>query len=126
MNGMGRPNCFRTDNGGKLISRDYSDYCDPAGIRREYTAPGKPQQNAVVESAIWRAMKGGHAARLEIGRLFPTLTSAKSRSSAQMATVCGSRLPCGLPTVSTAPRPRLSPDAGHRTRFSSGDCRICR
>ena len=47
MNGMGRPNCFRTDNGGEFISRDYVDYCDSAGIRREYTDPGKPQQNAV-------------------------------------------------------------------------------
>ena len=68
-NGMGKPNCFRTDNGAEFISRDYVDCCDSAGIRREYTAPGKPQQNAVVESVIWRAMKGGHAARLEIGRL---------------------------------------------------------
>ena len=42
----------------------------PLEIRREYTAPGKPQQNAVVESAIWRAMKGGHAARRKIRRVF--------------------------------------------------------
>ena len=77
MNGMGRPNCFRTDNGGEFISRDYVDYCDSAGIRREYTAPGKPQQNAIVKSAIWRAMKGGHAARLEIGRLFPDVDLGK-------------------------------------------------
>ena len=69
MNGMGRPNGFRTDNGGEVISRDYVDYCDSPGIRREYTAPGKPQQNTIVESAVWRAMKGGHAARFEIGRL---------------------------------------------------------
>ena len=66
MNGMGRPNCFRTDNGEEFISRDYVDHCDSVRIRREYTAPEKPQQEAVVESAIWRAMKGGHAARLEI------------------------------------------------------------
>ena len=77
MNEMGRPNCFRTDNAGEFISRDFVDYCDSAGIRREYTAPGKPQQNAVVESAIWRAMKGGHAARLEIGRLFPDVDLGK-------------------------------------------------
>ena len=70
MNNMERPHCFRTDNGGEFISRDYVEFCDSAGIRREYTAPGKPQQNAVVESAIWRAMKGGHAARREIRRMF--------------------------------------------------------
>ena len=45
-------------------------FCDSAGIRREYTVPGKPQQTAVVESAIWRAMKGGHATRREIRRIF--------------------------------------------------------
>ena len=77
MNGMGRPNCFRTDNGGESISRDYVDYCDSVWVHHECTAPGKPHQNAVVESAIWRAMKGGHAARLEIGRLFPDVDLGK-------------------------------------------------
>ena len=71
MNNMERPHCFRTDNGGEFTRRDYVDFCDSAGICREYTAPGKPQQNAVVESAIWRAMKGGHAARRETRRMFP-------------------------------------------------------
>ena len=71
MNHMGLPRCFRTDNGGEFTGRSYVDFCDSAGIRREHTAPGKPQQNAVVESAIWRAMKGGHVARREIQRLFP-------------------------------------------------------
>ena len=71
MNNMGRPHCFRTDNGGDITSRDYVEFCDSAGIRRGYTAPGKPQQTAVVESEIWRAMKGGHAVRQEIRRMFP-------------------------------------------------------
>ena len=53
---------FRTDNGGEFTSRSYNDFCDSPRIRRDYTAPGKPQQNAVVESALWRAIKGGHAA----------------------------------------------------------------
>ena len=77
MNDMGMPRCFRTDNGGEFTSRSYNNFCDSAGIRREYTAPGKPQQNAVVESAIWRAMKGGYAARRELRRLFPDVDSAK-------------------------------------------------
>ena len=77
MNDMGTPRCFRTDNGGKFTSRSYTDFCDSAGIRREYTAPGKSQQNAVVESAIWRAMKGGHAARREVRCVFPDVDLAK-------------------------------------------------
>ena len=71
MNGMGTPRCFRTDNGGEFTSRIYTDFCDSAGIRHEYTATGKTQQNEVVEIAIWRAMKGRHVARREVRRLFP-------------------------------------------------------
>ena len=71
MNNTGRPHCFRTDNGGEFTSRAYVEFCDSAGIRREYTAPDIPQQNGVVESTIWRVMKGGHAARREIWRMVP-------------------------------------------------------
>ena len=53
MNYMGRRHCFHTDNGGEFTSRDYVEFCDSAGTCRDYTAPGKPQHNAVVESAIW-------------------------------------------------------------------------
>ncbi|CAB1100370.1 unnamed protein product [Ectocarpus sp. CCAP 1310/34] len=66
MNGMGTPGCFRMDNGGEFTGSAFTSFCDAAGIRREYTAPDTPKQNAVVESAIWRAMKGGHAARRHI------------------------------------------------------------
>ncbi|CAB1098868.1 unnamed protein product [Ectocarpus sp. CCAP 1310/34] len=62
MNGMGTPGCFRMDNGGEFNGSAFISFCDAASIRREYTAPDTPKQNAVVESAIWRAMKGAHAA----------------------------------------------------------------
>ena len=68
---MGRSLFFRTDNGGEFADRSFIELCGAAGIRRECTAPGKPQQNAVVLNAIWRAMKSGHAARREIRRLLP-------------------------------------------------------
>ena len=71
MNNQGRPLFFRTDNGGEFTDWSYVNFCDSAGIHREYTAPGKPQQNALVDSTIWRAMKGGHAVRREIRRLCP-------------------------------------------------------
>ena len=77
MNGMGRPNCFRTDNGGEFISRDYVDYCDSAGIRREYRDPGSRSRTRFVESVVWRAMKGSHAGHLEIGRRFPDVDLGK-------------------------------------------------
>ena len=91
INNMGRPHCLRTDNGGESTSRDYVEFCDSAEIRREYTAPGKPQQNAVVECAIWRAMKGGHAARRVIRRIFPGVRPTT-------VTVCGWRRFFGLLT----------------------------
>ena len=71
MNNMGRPQCFRTDNGGEFSSRDYVEFSDSTRICREYTAPGRPQQNAVFKSAILRAIEGGHAARREIRLMFP-------------------------------------------------------
>lgn len=74
---MGRPNCVGTDNGGGFITCDCVDCCDSTGILRECTASGKRQQNSVVENEIWRAMKGDHAARRKIRRLFPVVESPK-------------------------------------------------
>ncbi|CAB1112502.1 unnamed protein product [Ectocarpus sp. CCAP 1310/34] len=73
MSGTGVPRSFRMDNGGEFIGRDFIAFCDNAGIRRTYTAPGTPQQNGPAESAIWRVNKAGHAARLEAPRLFPKI-----------------------------------------------------
>jgi hypothetical protein len=39
----------RSDRGGDFSSRDFKDFCDKHGIEREYTIPGTPQQNGVVE-----------------------------------------------------------------------------
>lgn len=69
MNGMGTLGSFRTDNGGEFTGKAFIEFCDAAGIRREYTAPDTPKQNGVAESAIWRAFKGGHAARRHIASL---------------------------------------------------------
>ena len=46
-------------------------YCNSLQIRRELTAPYTPQQNGPVESGLSRAIKVGHAARIEVNRLFP-------------------------------------------------------
>lgn len=51
-NDMGRPHSFLTADGGELTSRSHVDYCDSAGTGREYTAPGKSQQNTVVDSVL--------------------------------------------------------------------------
>jgi transposase InsO family protein len=38
-----------SDWGGEFLSRDFKELCDRHGIKREYTIPGIPQQNGVVE-----------------------------------------------------------------------------
>ena len=69
---VGAPQCLRMDNAGENTSHRFAS-CDARGIRREYNAPHTGQQNAPVESSIWRVLKGAHAARLDIPRLFPSL-----------------------------------------------------
>jgi transposase InsO family protein len=40
---------IRSDRGGEFMSSDFKEFCDKNGIKREYTIPGTPQQNGVVE-----------------------------------------------------------------------------
>ena len=68
---MGLPRAFRTDNGTEYTNSDFVKYCNRLQIRRELTAPYTPQKNGPVESGLSRALKAGHAARLEVNNLFP-------------------------------------------------------
>ena len=68
---MGVPPAFRTDNGAEYTNSAFVEYCNSLQIRRELTAPYTPQQNGPVESRLSRAIKAGHAARIEVNRLFP-------------------------------------------------------
>ena len=68
---MGVPRAFRTDNGTEYTNSSFVEYCNGLQIRRELTAPYTPQQNGPVESGLLRAIKAGHAARIEVNRLFP-------------------------------------------------------
>ena len=68
---MGVPPAFRTDNGADYTNSTFVDYCNVLQIRRELTAPYTPQQNGPVESGLSRVIKAGHAARLEVNKIFP-------------------------------------------------------
>ena len=69
---MGVSPAFRTDNGAEYTNSAFVEYCNSLQIRRELTAPYTPQQNGPVESTgLSRAIKAGHAARIEVNRLFP-------------------------------------------------------
>ena len=68
---MGVPRAFRTDNDAKYTNSAFVEYCNSLQILRELTAPYAPQQNGPVESGLSQAIKAGHAARIEVNRLFP-------------------------------------------------------
>ena len=68
---MGVHRAFRTDNGAELTNSAFVEYCNSLQIRRELTAPYTPQQNGPVESGLYRAIKAGHAVRIEMNRRFP-------------------------------------------------------
>ena len=63
---MGVPRAFRSNNGAEYTNHLFVEYCNNLRIRGGLTAPYTPQQNGPVESALWRAFKAGHAARLGI------------------------------------------------------------
>ena len=67
---MGVPRAFRADNGAENTNSTFVDFCNSLGIRRELTTPYTLQQNSPVESGLSRAIKVGHAARVEVNKLF--------------------------------------------------------
>ena len=65
------PQAFRTDDGAEHTNSTFVDYCNGLRIRRKLTAPYTPQKNGSVESGFPKAIKTGHATRLEVNKLFP-------------------------------------------------------
>jgi transposase InsO family protein len=44
-----RIKCLRYDNGGEFTSKEFMDYCNSHGIKRQFFVARTPQQNGVVE-----------------------------------------------------------------------------
>ena len=65
---MGVPRAFRTDNGAEYINSTFVDNYNGLGIHRSRKAQ---LQNGPVKGGLSRAIKVGHAARLEVNKLFP-------------------------------------------------------
>ncbi|CAB1102832.1 unnamed protein product [Ectocarpus sp. CCAP 1310/34] len=66
---LGRIECYRIDNGTEWTRGEFRRFRDDNGIGVEFTPPGVPQYNGVVQSAIWRIMKAGMAARRSAARV---------------------------------------------------------
>ena len=135
MNAMGRPHCFRTDNGGEFTSHRYVDYCDSVGILLLRLGRDPSQIHGSGQAATKRGRRECDLAlddglpcgtSRDSATFSRTSTSPASPTSAPTATVFGWRLPSGLLTVSTAPLPRQTPGGSRRTRCSSRDGRRCR
>jgi transposase InsO family protein len=41
--------CLRSDNGGEFTSKEFMDYCNNHGIKRQFSIARTPQYNGVVE-----------------------------------------------------------------------------
>jgi transposase InsO family protein len=55
-----RIKCLRSDNGGEFTSKEFMDYCNNHGIKRQFSISRTPQ-NGVVESQSL-----GHLNRMEL------------------------------------------------------------
>ena len=82
---MGVPRALRTDNGTEYLNGMFVDFCNGLGTRREFTAPYTLQHNGPVESAISRAFKAGHAARLGVSQLYPDIRLEEIRGCTDAA-----------------------------------------
>ena len=124
---MGVPRAFRTDSGTEYTNSAFVEYCNSLQIRRELTALYTPQQNGPVESGLSRAIKAGHAACIEVNKLFSGVTwNASKEFGTQTARVYGWSLSYGLRKGSTAPRPRRTAACSPRMRYFTGAARRCR
>jgi transposase InsO family protein len=41
--------CLRSENGGEFTSKEFIQFCENHGIKRNFSSPTTPQQNGVVE-----------------------------------------------------------------------------
>ena len=73
----GKPGMIVSDNGTELTSNAVLEYCGEAGIEWHYTTPGKPTQNAFVES-----FNGRMRDELPGETLFTSLAHAREKIAA--------------------------------------------
>ena len=70
---MGIPNAGRTDSRAEYTNSTFVDQCNDIEIRHVLTAPYTLQQNDPVRRGLSTALKVGHAAQIELNKLFPDI-----------------------------------------------------
>ena len=80
----GRPGMIVSDNGTELTSNAVLEWCGEARIEWHYTAPGKPTQNAFVESLSYARLRLNGRMRDELPgeTLFTSLAHAREKIAA--------------------------------------------
>ena len=81
----GSSTSFLECNGAEYANHSFVKYCNNLEIQRELTAPYTPQQNGPVKSALWRAYKAGHAARLGISDVYTDIRLEEFKGSTDAA-----------------------------------------
>ena len=74
----GKPRMVVSDNGSELTSNAILEWADQSRVEWHYIAPGKPMQNAFIESFSYRRPRGCKRFRQRFG----------DRSGAFMYTAC--------------------------------------
>ena len=82
---MGIPRAFQSDNGAEYTNYLFMEFCNNLGILRELRALYTSQQNHPVESALWRAYKAGHVARLGVSNIYLDIRLEEVKGSTDAA-----------------------------------------
>ena len=150
--GRGIPVAIRSDNGPEMSSRHYLAWCIENKIDSVHIQPGKPTQNAHVESfhgrlrdeclnvswfwnlvdarqkiRAWRADYNGQRPHSALGYLTPQEFAAKLASPSQASCIARPDLPQGYPdgsAVAVAPAPALTQIQPREAILRTGEARV--
>ena len=69
---------IRSDNGTEFRNATIEDFCKDRGVKQEFSAPGTPQQNGIVERKNMTLIEAARTYQLIFGqKLFKLLVSLK-------------------------------------------------
>jgi putative transposase len=109
----GKPLACVSDNGTELTSMAILRWCQDTGVEWHYIAPGKPQQNAFIES---------FNGRLRDELLNETLFGSLAHARAALPNGGSTTTPSGRTAASAICRRSTMPSSAPRRRYGTGRC----